>query len=614
MAESPGALASVAEWLAAAKAAERSGEFFRAYDMACHGLEQFPADLLLQHRAVLALARSGATGQARQLFRDFGLEASQDQEIAALGARLAKDEALALPPGAERTRRLAAAATRYEQIYTRNGHYFPGINTANLRLLSGDAEWAGTIAASLTRTIEAMPPPAEEELFWVLATLVEAHVIRGDLDAAHKALPAAFAASKGDYALLSTAARSIFRAAEAKGLPMEWLASFTPPAVIHYLGHIIAAPGRPGRFPADAEAAVAAEIAKVLEERRVGFGFGSLAAGADILFAEAILKRGGHLHVILPFRREEFVEQSVRPAGEAWVKRFDDCLAQARSVRYATEDEYLGDDTLFVYCSRMAMGLAVLAGQHLFAKVEQIAVWDRGPARGVAGTATDVGIWRDAGRETTVVPIPSGTPLPTMAAQPYVQAANHRRARAMLFGDLKGFSKLTDRELPGYVAGVLGEIQRVRALHNDTVLLANTWGDGLFLVFQRAHEAAAFALDLQDALGKLDFGAHGLGAPLVLRLGGHVGPVYETEDPILGRRNFFGAHVSRAARIEPVTPPGCVYVTETFAAALALEHSDRFTCDYVGITEAAKGYGSMRMFLLHPAGASPGGSSFPLAL
>jgi len=69
-------------------------------------------------------------------------------------------------------------------------------------------------------------------------------------------------------------------------------------------------------------------------------------------------------------------------------------------------------------------------------------------------------------------------------------------------------------------------------------------------------------------------------------------------DPVLRRRNFFGAHVSRAARIEPVTPEGCVYVTETFAAVLALYNADEFACDYVGMTEAAKHYGTMRMFLL----------------
>ena len=38
------------------------------------------------------------------------------------------------------------------------------------------------------------------------------------------------------------------------------------------------------------------------------------------------------------------------------------------------------------------------------------------------------------------------------------------------------------------------------------------------------------------------------------------------------------------------------------AAVLALYNSDAFTCEYVGMTEAAKHYGQMRMFLLASAG------------
>jgi hypothetical protein len=49
-----------------------------------------------------------------------------------------------------------------------------------------------------------------------------------------------------------------------------------------------------------------------------------------------------------------------------------------------------------------------------------------------------------------------------------------------------------------------------------------------------------------------------------------------------------------------VTPEGCVYVTETLAAVLAI-HNAAFACDYVGMTEAAKNYGPMRMFLLRSA-------------
>jgi hypothetical protein len=50
-----------------------------------------------------------------------------------------------------------------------------------------------------------------------------------------------------------------------------------------------------------------------------------------------------------------------------------------------------------------------------------------------------------------------------------------------------------------------------------------------------------------------------------------------------------------------VTLLGCVYLTETMAAVPALHNATAFACEYVGMTEAAKGYGQMRMFLL-PAG------------
>jgi class 3 adenylate cyclase len=595
---------SAHEWLALVKAAERDGEFFQAYDTAQQGLAEHPDDLPLRHRAVLALARSGATSQAQALYRELGLEGLQETDIPELEARLLKDVALATPDGSERARHLLAAAEKYEAVYRRNGHYYPGINVANLLLLAGETKRAEAIAQQIAAELAATPPTSGEEQFWLAATLVEAHVICGNLAAACDALSAARAASEGDHARLSTAARSIHNACLAKELPVDWLQPLAPPTVINYAGHIIAAPGVAGRFPADAEPAIAARIAALLKERDVGFGYGSLAAGADILFAETLLARGAQLHVLLPFRRDDFIAESVAPSGGQWVARFEACLAGARSVRYATEDEYLGDDTLYAYCSRLAMGLAVLASQHLFAPIEQLTLWDGEPARGIAGTAADIAVWRDTGRPQTIIPIArakartKARPSPNPAPQP--SGANRRSARAMLFGDLKGFSRLTDRELPIYVDRVLGTIEHVRAAHRDDVLLANTWGDGLFLVFHRAHDAALCALELQAALARLDFAALGLSMPLSLRIGGHLGPVYETLDPVLGHKNFFGAHVTRAAPIEPVTPPGCVYVTETFAAALALEHALDFTCDYVGMTKTAKEYGAMRMFLLRP--------------
>src|SRR5204863_369720 len=82
-------------------AADATGVRGILFDVASRGLEEEPeagasADgLALRHRAVLALARSGATRRARALFGSLGLDGNPDPEIAALDARLAKDEALA---------------------------------------------------------------------------------------------------------------------------------------------------------------------------------------------------------------------------------------------------------------------------------------------------------------------------------------------------------------------------------------------------------------------------------------------------------------------------------------------------------------------------------------
>jgi class 3 adenylate cyclase len=63
-----------------------------------------------------------------------------------------------------------------------------------------------------------------------------------------------------------------------------------------------------------------------------------------------------------------------------------------------------------------------------------------------------------------------------------------------------------------------------------------------------------------------------------------------------------GSHVTRTARIEPVTPPGAVYATEPFAAALILG-DDAFTADYAGNIPAAKDHGALRMYRLLRASA-----------
>jgi class 3 adenylate cyclase len=111
--------------------------------------------------------------------------------------------------------------------------------------------------------------------------------------------------------------------------------------------------------------------------------------------------------------------------------------------------------------------------------------------------------------------------------------------------------------------------------------------------------AARCALSLQETLAKIDLVACGLPIDLDLRVGAHAGPVITVMDPISGRLTCWGRELTRAARIEPRTPEGQVYVTDAFAALLALQPDTDFATEYVGRITTAKAFETIPMHRLY---------------
>jgi hypothetical protein len=175
-----------------------------------------------------------------------------------------------------------------------------------------------------------------------------------------------------------------------------------PRLVLLFSGHRVDAPGRePPRFPAGKVAAAGAAIEGVLDGR--GAGAGDLAltqgsAGGDLLFAEACLRRGVHLRLLLPLAEAAFVRASVEPSadGEHWVERF-------RAVRAALEepprvlDAAAGADggDRFERCNAWLLETALAWGAE---RLRFICLWDGGPSDGPGGTGQLVEAVRRLGR------------------------------------------------------------------------------------------------------------------------------------------------------------------------------------------------------------------------
>ncbi len=572
------------------RAAVAQGDLLRAYDHARTGIDAGMESQELRYLLVLALSRMGDSERALRLYREYGLDRSDAIDHRAIAARLLKDRALARNTGNFRLQGLTEAHEAYLEVYRTSGDAFPAINAATLAFLAGRHDTARKMADEVLR----MPHIKEAASYYDTATQAEALLLCGELDQARQALIKAKAYVADDFGAASSTLRQLRLLARAMHLPQDetatLLAPIAPPGVIHFCGHIFAA-GSTG------EAALANKISTMLTERCIGIGYGSIAAGADIVIAETIQSRGGEVHLILPFRMDDFLDQSVLPAGPSWQGRFEKCVENAASVTLASKLAYVGDPRQFAFASKIAMGMARLRAQFLQVEAHQIAVWDGKNGDSAAGTGADVRQWRAHDGQTSVISA-SGLNRDYPRPAPLDIEQYPRKLVAIMFADFSGFSRLEEAVLPTFWQEVMGRIAHVLDESDAGILARNSWGDALHAIISDVADAAKLGIDLAENLQGIDHEQLGLDQSDGMRIGLHFGPVFEMHDRIAGRTNFYGSEISKAARLEPVTPPGAVFVTEPFAAILALEAGNAFHCQYVGQVEFAKGYGKFPIYRL----------------
>lgn len=509
--------------------------------------------------------------------------------------------------------------------------YYPGINAATMSLAIGETETAQRLAGEARSIVEERLARADKPDYWLLATLGEARLLQGDQQGALTAYKEAAELAGSRHQFLKSSIEQLELLAQLgldipKGLfrPPKSNESvvLTPPTVVLFAGHMIdhkdqASP----RFPAgaDAEAAVTKALEEQLEALDARIGYSSAACGADILFIEAMLGRGGEVHILLPFQREDFVAKSVEYAGSRWVQRFDRALRLATSVKYATQEQFLNDEELFDHGARVARGLAELHAERLRTCAHLVAVYDGGSVGGIGGTGAQVRSWSDTARRHI---IDLGQLLGTAkltesdsqararigsAVRSEPEHPWNREIRAMLFADVVGYSKLPEQDTPGYykfLERVAGEV----APHAEAGAVVNTWGDAIFVAMQDAKKVADYAFALQHIIRDTDWTTQDITANLDVRIGLHAGPVYFADrDPVTGNTNLYGAHVNRAARIEPITLPGHIFASEQFISLLAAEAAEqpelreRYAFEYVGTKPLAKRFGSQPLYHLRRA-------------
>jgi class 3 adenylate cyclase len=598
------------------------GDPIMAHDIANEGrVSGAPGEVRLRQLQGLALARSGANERANEVLSALFDEGHRDSETMGILARTHKQFGLKAASLGERRQHFERASRLYRLAWEKDHDPWTGVNAATLALLLREKESATSIAETVYQRCQQELNRVEnagDNWYWPLAVLGQTALILGRPEEAERWYSQAGEVGRNLFGNLALTRRDLWLLGEYLHLdtrPIE--ARLHIPNVVVFVGHMIDRDDRPvPRFPPRLERVVRDAIRERLAALNARIGYASAACGSDILLHEAIQalhNQGSESHVVLPYDRKLFVGDSVALTSTGdWKNRYERVLSQAAEVLTASEQRLEIGGVSYEFSNRVLHGLAATRAEQLETGLKFLTVWDGRPGDGSGGTADSVARWKALGHEVEVIDLTTlpgapGTGMsvakvpaePTIGALPAEPDAESSTVMALLFADVVGFSKLKEAQIPHFVRAFLGMVDGLLPPPPRGPLKKNTWGDGLYFAFAQVRDAGLFALELCDRVATTNWAKEHLPPELTLRVGLHAGPVYHCTDPVTKQPNCIGTHVSRAARIEPITPAGQVYASMEFAALAASEGVTDFTCSYLGPTSYAKGYGTFPLYHVH---------------
>ncbi len=418
-------------------------------------------------------------------------------------------------------------------------------------------------------------------------------VVKGDLENAYGAFADLAAHPEAGVEYLAKARHLARHMARANGWAADSMDDAFPPLQIVVLA---------GHLPPKVDFGCRKLIEDELARLGASIGIASAAAGADLLFLDCMHSRGGSSHIILPWSRDSFRETSIRPFrdgqdGAVWEKLFDEALRNSPNVREIGEVVGPDSQVAWQYLLEVSAGIATQISAETHLDIVPLAVWDGTPGY-PGGTADFCRFWKEQLKIEARVIAPPPIEIDTVDSRRPRQAPRRAQThilqqavKSMLFVDVVGFSALPEVAMPAFIEKFLHKVSEVVAASSHAPNSINTWGDAVYAVFDFVHDAGRFALELNEMVesSREEWEEAGLG-PLQIRTGLHAGPVFLHHDPIVRRLGFSGAHVNRAARIEPKAAPGEILASEEFAALAAISPASGFSMEYAVTTKLVKNY------------------------
>ncbi|WP_028008962.1 tetratricopeptide repeat-containing protein [Solimonas flava] len=549
--------------LRAAEAARRVGNELSCNDIVYRALKGGLRSRRLDYLRIQSLANTGNVQMALDHYRSLDLGDEEiDEDWLALHGRLEKDLAL----GGTDAQQYARAARAYLVAFRRHGGYYSAINAASMLMLAGRRSEARRLARQALQRLAAEPADDEIAQFYQLATRAEAALLLDETEACRTHLSDADRLLRDDITRRSRTRLQLRTLCLRLGRDPALIDALHLPPVV-----LLQRAETADTKPATPDPVLPTALRTLARQRALLHL--ALSSPLELALGEQLATRGARLYLTLPATPAELARYW-RRAGSGVTHRLQHLLDAADGVAVLRgfltgEQRWAGTEA-----AAASRGLARLGATRLGLPLQ---VLDYAPAPRLRCRAgSDEGL----------------------AKRPADGGSAQRRMVGLIFADFASFRRLRDPVFPRYYRDIMQSLARVLDRRGGQVLVRQTWGDALHVVTADAASAAHIVADIQQYIEKRRLRHDGVLADLELRIAAHYAPAYAGYDPIEQKASYYGTQLSFAARIEPVVPPGMIYVTEAFAARLALEAPAGFMLDYAGEVDLAKQFGTYRLYAL----------------
>lgn len=572
-------------------------------------------NIKIAQQQALALAESGAIEEAKKILHGlmpFGgrLERELDSETLGLLGRIYKH--LGLSDELADKSKAEYFVKSYDYYYkgfqnaisqsSFEDAYYSGINAATVALFCGKRKVSSELAGEVIFICNKLLQNSESEQcatsYWLLGSLAEAQLLQCNLQEANVNYHRAFHLMKDDIRAqisMYNQAKSICRALKINSKSLDSL--FRVPTILCFSVKLSEAIDIDNQ---DIENLVLEKIQQQIEKYDRIIAYASAKNAYEVLFLETVIRKGGEVNITLPFdtatvKKECFSGEE----NEGWLQRFDNLITSAASVKILSQYDVNSIDSVNDFTQRFVNGQAQIRAELFKVHIEQMTVSVGDNAEHEILICSEDGIGHDNSLSCSTTGGGEQSSITSYCKQVNQSEVTYYSYLPLIFADVEGYSQLNDCQLVIFSTVFWSKVEDVLSRFKSHILNARTQGDGLFAVFDSLEVAALFANKLKSIVNDTDWTDFGLPEKLAIRISLDAGPCCSFVDPVTGKLDFCGHYVNRAARIEPITPPGHIYASETFVAIARAENIGLFCFSYAGQITLPKNHGIIPVYHMY---------------